>query len=59
MIIKVVIDHRTKYYKHTSAGRPILGARGEAAHFTMELAKKVLDQLRTIDHRFADAELVE
>lgn len=59
MIIKVKVDHRTKYYKWTSAGKPILGGKGDAATFAPAQAAKILDQLKTIDARFAEAELVE
>jgi len=59
VIIKLK-DHngRTKYYKHTSAGKPILGAKSQAAAFNEEQAKKVLEHLRVIDARFNEAELV-
>lgn len=59
MIIKAKIDHRTKYYKWTSAGKPILGSKGDAARFPPEQAKTILEQLKTIDARFAEAELVD
>ncbi len=59
MIIKLKDNSgRTKYYQHTSAGRPILGAKSQAARFDEVMAKKVLSQLQTIDARFAEAELV-
>lgn len=59
MIIKTRDDNgRTKYYKATSNGRALLGSKGDAADFAPELAAKVLEQLKTIDHRFAEAELV-
>ena len=58
MIIKLKDNNRTKYYQHTSNGRPILGAKGLAANFDRELGQKVLEHLRQLDHRFAEAELV-
>ncbi len=64
MIIKAKVENRngnvrTVYYKHTSAGRPVYGSKGDAARFNPELAAKVLAQLKTIDHRCVDAELVD
>lgn len=58
MIIKLKENNRTKYYQHTYGGRAILGAKGQAANFDKELGQKALEQLRYIDHRFAEAELV-
>lgn len=58
MIIKLKVEHRTKYYQHTSAGKPILGSKSNAASFDEPTAKKVLEHLRTIDARFVEAELV-
>lgn len=61
MIIKTKTDAgRATYYKYMGAnGKPVTGSRGDAASFPPEQAKKVLSQLATIDHRFAEAELVE
>lgn len=61
MIIKTKTDAgRTTYYKYMGLnGKPITGARGDAATFPPEQAKKVLSHLATIDHRFAEAELVD
>lgn len=64
MIIKAKIENRngnvrTVYYKHTAGGRPVYGSKGDAARFEPEMAKKILAQLQTIDHRCTDAELVE
>lgn len=58
MIIKLKDNNRTKYYQHTSAGKPILCGKSNAAHFDAETAKQVLGHLQTIDARFKEAELV-
>lgn len=58
MLIKLKDNNRSKYYQHTSAGKPILGARGKAANLDEATAKKVLEHLKVIDARFAEAELV-
>ena len=58
MIIKLKDNNRTKYYQHTSNGRPILGAKGKAANFSSEIGSKVLEHLKSIDVRFKEAELV-
>ncbi len=50
---------RTYYYVVTCGGRAVLGSRGDAADFPPPLAATVLQQLKTIDHRFADAQLAE
>lgn len=63
MIIKTKVETpggsvRTAYYKYMGAnGKPILGGKNEAANFGPETAAKVLSHLKTIDHRFAEAEL--
>ena len=64
MIIKTKVETRTgqiktAYYKHTSGGKPVCGSKGDAAHFNKEMAEKVLAQLKVIDHRFVEAEMVE
>lgn len=64
MIIKAKLEGRgggmrTVYYKHTSAGKPICGSKGDAARFDPVIGPKVLAQLKTIDARFVDAELVD
>lgn len=63
MIIRLKVEKRnggmkTAYYTHTTAGKPMCGAKGQAANFDAEMAKKVLSQLQTIDARFANAELI-
>lgn len=58
MIIRLKDNNRTKYYKHTSNGKPMLGSKGDAANFPPEMAQKILSHLRQIDARFKEAELV-
>ena len=65
MIIKTKIENRggamrTTYYKYMGTnGKPTCGPKNQAAAFSPEMAAKVLEQLKTIDHRFVDAELVD
>lgn len=64
MIIKARVENRngnvrTVYYKHTSGGKPVYGSKGDAARFDAVMAPKILAQLKTIDHRCVDAELVD
>ena len=58
MMIKLKVDNITKYYQHTSSGRPILASRGMAAQMDEATAKTVLAHLKVIDSRFKDAEIV-
>jgi len=65
VIIKTRVENsggamRTTYYKYMGAnGKPTLGPKNQAASFGPEMAERVLQQLKTIDHRFTYAELVE
>jgi len=58
MMIRLKVDNKTKYYQHTSSGKPILAGKGMAAQLDSATAEKVLEHLKLIDHRFKDAELV-
>jgi hypothetical protein len=48
----------TVYYQHMLNGVPVLGGRKRAASLPQPLAEKVLEHLKVIDNRFADAVLV-
>lgn len=64
MIIKTKVEGssggmRTTYYKYMGLnGKPTCGSKNQAAVFDEPTGKMVLAQLRAIDHRFAEAELV-
>jgi hypothetical protein len=59
MVIRLKDDGVTKYYRHTAEGVPVLGVKRNAAQFTYEMARKVLEHLAIIDARFEKAEIAE
>ena len=60
MKIKAKIEGRTRYYVAVSNGRVIVDRnKGRGVDLPPPIAAKVLEHLRILDARFADAEVAE